>query len=116
MASTSIPNAELIQAVLDGQVVQVTPGDGHWTDMDPNVAVATLVRAAPGLRFRRKPQALVAWFPIYRHEKEGVGVGNVYLDRAHVPRELPTGPVVRLPRHEPGPDTLESVTAVPEAP
>jgi len=116
MASSSIPNAELIQAVLDGHVVQVTPGDGHWTDMDPNVAVATLVRAAPGLRFRRKPQALVAWLPIYRNEKEGVGVGNVYLDRAHVPRELPTGPVVRLVRLELDPNTLDSVTAVSEAP
>jgi hypothetical protein len=116
MGSSTIPNAELIQAVLDGHVVQVTPGDGHWTDMDPNVAVATLVRAAPGLRFRRKPQALVAWVPIYRHEKEGVGLGNVYLDRAHVPRELPTGPVVRLVRLELDPNTLDAVTAVSEAP
>jgi hypothetical protein len=116
MASSSIPNAELIQAVLDGEVVQVSPGDGHWTDMDPNVAVATLVRAAPGLRFRRKAQALVAWLPVYRHEQGGVGMGNVYLDRAHVPRELPTGPVVRLVRLELDPNTLDAVTAVSEAP
>ena len=117
MASPSIPNAELIQAVLDGHVVQVTTGDaGHWTDMDPNVAVTTLVRAAPGLRFRRKPHALVAWLPVYRNDKDGVGIGNVYLDRSHVPRELPTGPVVRLLRLELDAQTLDSVTAVSEAP
>ena len=116
MATPSIPNAELIQAVLDGHVVQVTPGDGHWTDMDPGVAVATLVRAAPGLRFRRKPETLVAWLPIYRHETNGLGIGNVYLDRTHVPRELPTGPVVRLVRLELDPQTLESVTALSEPP
>lgn len=113
----SIPNAELIQAVLDGHTVQVSTGDsGHWTDMDPHVAVTTLVRAAPGLRFRRRPQALVAWLPIYRHEKEGVGIGNVYLDRSHVPRELPAGPVVRLLRLELDAQTLDSVSAVCEAP
>jgi len=117
MASPSIPNAELIQAVLDGHVVQVTTGDGgHWTDMDANVAVTTLVRAAAGLRFRRKPNALVAWLPVYRSEKDGVGIGNVYLDRSHVPRELPTGPVVRLLRLELDAQTLESVTAVSEEP
>ncbi|MGZ5180680.1 MAG: hypothetical protein ACXWC6_15315 [Ramlibacter sp.] len=116
MAVSSIPNAELIQAVLEGQVVQVTPGDGHWTDMDPAVAVATLVRAAAGLRFRLKPRAMVAWLPVYRHEKEGLGIGNAYLDREHVPRELPTGPVVRLIRLELDPNSLETVTAVSEAP
>jgi hypothetical protein len=117
MASPSIPNAELIQAVLDGHTVQVSTGDsGHWTDMDPNVAVTTLVRAAPGLRFRRKPQALVAWLPVYRTDQEGTGIGNVYLDRSHVPRELPAGPVVRLLSLELDAQTLDSVTAAIETP
>ena len=37
--------AEMIQAVLNGQVIQVTPNEGDgWTDMDPSVAITTLVR------------------------------------------------------------------------
>jgi hypothetical protein len=112
--NTNIPNAELIRAVLDGQVVQVTPNEDGWTDMDPNVAVATLVRAAPGLKFRLKPQSIVEWIPIYRG-KDGAGLGNIYVDRSRIPRELPAGPVVKVIRLELDAQTLEpvSVTAEP---
>ncbi|TFZ07660.1 hypothetical protein [Ramlibacter humi] len=114
MTLKDIPNADLIRAVLDGQVVQVTPNDDGWTDMDPAVAVATLVRGAPGLKFRLKPRSLVHWLPVYRG-KDGVGVGNVYLDRSRIPRELPAGPVVKVIRLELDAGTLEplSVTAEP---
>ena len=70
----NIPNAEMIQAVLNGQVIQVTPNEGDgWTDMDPSVAITTLVRSAPGLKFRVKPRTLVHWLPVYRHERDGAG-------------------------------------------
>ncbi|HYF19032.1 MAG TPA: hypothetical protein VEA40_14275 [Ramlibacter sp.] len=111
----NIPNAELIRAVLDGQVVQVTPNDDGWTDMDPAVAVATLVRAAPGLRFRLKPRTSVNWLPVYRGE-EGPMLGNVYIDRDRVPRQLPAGPVLRILRVELDPDTLEPLAVTSEAP
>lgn len=111
-----IPNAELIQAVLDGQIVQVTPNEDGWTDMDPAVAVATLVRSAPGLKFRLKPRSLVHWLPVYRHEKTGAGLGNVYVDRERVPRDLPAGRVVKLIRLELDADTLEPVSVTGEAP
>ncbi len=111
----NIPNAELIQAVLNGQVVQVTPNeDDGWTDMDPSVAVTTLVRAAPGLKFRLKPQTLVHWLPVYRHERDGAGIGNVYVDRSRVPRELPAGPVVKLLRLELDAETLEPISVTSE--
>lgn len=109
----NIPNAELIRAVLDGQVVQVTPNDDGWTDMDPSVAVATLVRAAPGLKFRLKPRSIVQWLPVYR-SKDGAGLGNVYIDRHRIPRELPAGPVVKLIRLELDADTLEPISASAE--
>lgn len=111
-----IPNAELIQAVLDGQVVQVTPNEDGWTDMDPAVAVATLVRSAPGLKFRLKPRSLVHWLPVYRHDKTGPGLGNVYVDRERVPRELPAGKVVKLIRLELDADTLEPLSVTGEKP
>jgi hypothetical protein len=111
-----VPNAELIQAVLDDQVVQVTPNDDGWTDMEPAVAVATLVRSAPGLKFRLKPKVLVHWLPVVRHEKNGPGLGNVYVDRDRVPRELPSGPVVRLIRLELDPNTLEPLAVTTEEP
>jgi hypothetical protein len=110
----NIPNAELIRAVLDGQVVQVTPNDDGWTDMDPSVAVATLVRAAPGLKFRLKPRSLVHWLPVYRG-KDGAGLGNVYVDRGRIPRELPAGPVVKVIRIELDANTLEPVSMVAES-
>lgn len=109
----NIPNAELIRAVLDGQVVQVTPNDDGWTDMDPSVAVATLVRAAPGLKFRIKPRSVVQWLPVYR-SKDGAGLGNVYVDRNRIPRELPAGPVVKLIRLELDAETLEPISASAE--
>lgn len=111
----NIPNADLIRAVLDGQVVQVTPNEDGWTDMDPAVAVATLVRSAPGLKFRLKPRSLVEWLPVYRGKDGRAGLGNVYVDRSRVPRELPAGPVVKVIRLELDADTLEpvSVTAEP---
>lgn len=112
----TIPNAELIRAVLDGQVVQVTPNDDGWTDMDPTVAVATLVRAAPGLKFRLKPRTLVHWLPVYRSQKNGAGIGNVYVDRTRVPRELPAGEVVKFIRLELDADSLEPVGVTTEAP
>jgi hypothetical protein len=111
-----IPNAELIQAVLDGQVVQVTPNEDGWTDMDPAVAVATLVRSAPGLKFRLKPRSLVHWLPVYRSGQAGAGIGNVYVDRERVPRELPAGKVVKLIRLELDADTLEPLSVTGEAP
>lgn len=111
-----IPNAELIQAVLNGQTVQVTPNEDGWTDMDPAVAVATLVRSAPGLKFRLKPRSLVHWLPVYRSDRSGAGLGNVYVDRERVPRELPAGKVVRLIRLELDADTLEPVSVTGEAP
>lgn len=114
--SPSVPNAELIRAVLDGEVVQVTPNDDGWTDMDPSVAVATLVRAAPGLKFRRKPRPVVSWLPVVRHPREGPLLGNVYADRGQVPRELPSGPVARLLRIELDPATLEPLSVRTEAP
>ncbi len=110
-----VPNADLIQAVLDGQVVQVTPNDDGWTDMDPAVAVATLVRSAPGLKFRLKPQSLVHWLPVYRGA-DGPGVGNVYVDRERVPRDLPGGPVVKLVRLELDAHTLEPLSVRSEEP
>lgn len=110
-----IPNAELIQAVLDGQIVQVTPNEDGWTDMDPAVAVATLVRSAPGLKFRLKPRSLVHWLPVYR-DKAGAGLGNVYVDRTRVPRELPAGKVIKLIRLELDADTLEPLSVTGEAP
>ncbi|HYD76031.1 hypothetical protein [Ramlibacter sp.] len=111
----NIPNAELIQAVLNGQVVQVTPNDDDgWTDMDPTVAVATLVRSAPGLKFRIKPQTLVHWLPVYRNAREGAGIGNVYVDRSRVPRELPAGPVVKLLRLELDSESLEPISVTSE--
>lgn len=112
--NTDIPNAELIRAVLDGQVVQVTPNEDGWTDMDPHVAVATLVRAAPGLKFRLKPRSIVEWLPVFRG-KDGAGLGNVYVDRNRIPRELPAGPVVKVIRLELDAETLEplSVSAEP---
>ena len=113
MNTTNIPNAELIRAVLDGQVVQVTPNDDGWTDMDPSVAVATLVRAAPGLKFRIKPRSLVHWLPVYRG-KDGAGLGNVYVDRSRIPRELPAGPVVKVIRIELDAGTLEPVSVSAE--
>ena len=113
----NIPNPELIQAVLHGQVVQVTPNnDEGWTDMDPSIAVATLVRNAPGLRFRLKPKMLVSWLPIYRHAQNGAGIGNVYVDRDRVPRELPAGPVVKFIRLELDAQTLEPVSVTTESP
>ena len=114
--NVNVPNAELIQAVLNGEVVQVTPNDDGWSDMDPTVAVATLVRAAPGLKFRIKPRSLVHWLPVYRHEREGAGLGNVYLDRERVPRQLPAGPVVKLLRVELDADTLEPLSLTSEEP
>jgi hypothetical protein len=111
-----VPNAELIRAVLDGQVVQVTPNDDGWTDMEPSVAVATLVRSAPGLKFRLKPRTLVHWLPVVRHAKNGPGLGNVYVDRDRVPRELPSGQVVRLIRLELDPNTLEPLGVTTEEP
>lgn len=111
--NTPIPNAELIRAVLDGQVVQVTPNEDGWTDMDPTVAVATLVRAAPGLKFRLKPRSLVQWLPVYRG-KEGAGLGNVYVDRSRIPRDLPAGPVVKVLRLELDAETLEPVSVSAE--
>ncbi len=94
----SIPNADLIQAVLDGQVVQVSPGGDHaWTDMDPAVAVTTLVRAAPGLRFRLRPRAVVAWIPLVR-TPEGLVPGAPVPSRDDIPQQLPEGPVVRVLR------------------
>jgi hypothetical protein len=110
-----VPNAELIRAVLDGQVVQVTPNEDGWTDMDPTVAVATLVRAAPGLKFRLKPRSVVQWLPVYRSGKDGAGLGNVYVERSRIPRELPAGPVVKVIRLELDAESLEpvSVTAEP---
>jgi hypothetical protein len=113
MNELNIPNAELIRAVLDGQVVQVTPNEDGWTDMDPAVAVATLVRAAPGLRFRLKPRTVVGWLPVYRGE-QGAMLGNVYADRDRVPAELPAGPVLRILRLELDPDTLEPVSVASE--
>ncbi len=111
----NIPNAELIQAVLNGQVVQVTPTDNEgWTDMDPSIAITTLVRAAPGLKFRLKPRTLVHWLPVYRNEREGAGLGNVYLDRSRVPRELPAGPVVKLLRLELDAESLEPISVTSE--
>jgi len=112
----NIPNADLIRAVLEGQVVQVTPNEDGWTDMDPSVAIATLVRAAPGLKFRLKPRSLVHWLPVYRDGARGAGVGNVYVDRGKVPRELPAGPVVKLIRLELDADTLEPVSVTTELP
>ena len=105
----NIPNAELIRALLDGQVVQVTPNEDGWTDMDPTVAVATLVRAAPGLKFRLKPRSLVQYLPVYRG-KDGAGLGNVYVDRNRIPRELPAGPVLKVLRIELDAGTLEPVS------
>lgn len=116
VSQQNIPNADLIRAVLEGQVVQVTPNDDGWTDMDPAVAVATLVRSAPGLRFRLKPKALVNWLPVVRNEREGPSLGNVYADRDRVPRELPAGPVVRIVRLELDPETLEPVSVTSEPP
>jgi hypothetical protein len=112
--NTNVPNADLIRAVLDGQVVQVTPNEDGWTDMDPSVAVATLVRAAPGLKFRLKPRTIVEWLPVFKG-KDGAGLGNVYVDRSRIPRELPAGPVVKVIRLEVDAESLEplSVTAEP---
>jgi hypothetical protein len=110
----NIPNAELIRAVLDGQVAQVTPNEDGWTDMDPTVAVATLVRAAPGLKFRLKPRTLVQWLPVYRKGSDSAGLGNVYVDRAHIPRDLPAGPVVKVIRLELDAETLEPLSATAE--
>ncbi|HEY1230321.1 MAG TPA: hypothetical protein VGF26_23680 [Ramlibacter sp.] len=101
--------------MLDGRTVQVTPNDDGWTDMDPSIAIQTLVRAAPGLKFRLKPRAVVSWLPVVR-QKEGVAVGNVYVDRDRVPRELPSGPVVKLIRLELDPNTCEMVSATAEQP
>ena len=109
MNDSNIPNADLIRAVLDGQIVQVTPNEDGWTDMDPTVAVATLVRAAPGLKFRLKPRSLVQWLPVYRGS-QGAGLGNVYVDRNRIPRELPAGPVVKVLRVELNAETLEPVS------
>ena len=109
----NIPNAELIRAVLDGQVVQVTPNDDGWTDMDPAVAVATLVRSAPGLKFRLKPHSIVEWIPIYRG-KDGAGLGNLYVDRSRIPRDLPAGPVVKVIRLELDAQSLEPVSVTSE--
>lgn len=114
--NAKIPNADLIQAVLDGQVVQVTPNEDGWTDMDPAVAVATLVRSAPGLKFRLKPRSLVHWLPVYRDDRTGAGIGNVYIDRERVPRELPAGKVVKLIRLELDADTLEPLSVTGELP
>ncbi|HZY20230.1 MAG TPA: hypothetical protein VFE82_17300 [Ramlibacter sp.] len=110
-----IPNADLIQAVLDGKVVQVTPNEDGWTDMEPGAAIVTLVRAAPGLRFRVKPRAVVNWLPVVRHESEGAALGNVYVDRGLIPRELPSGPVVKVIRLELDPNTLEPVSVRTES-
>ena len=109
--ATTVPNAELIQAVLDGQIVQVTPNEDGWTDMDPGVAIATLVRAAPGLRFRRKPQPVVRWLPLARTPGDGtVEVGPVYADTSEVPADLGGVPVLRLLRLELDPLTLEPLS------
>ena len=113
--TSPIPHADLVQAVLDGQTVQVTPGEDGWTDMDPAIAIQTLVRAAPGLKFRLKPRSLVSWLPVVK-QKEGVAVGNVYVDRDRVPRELPSGPVVKLIRLELDPNTLEPMGVSAEQP
>lgn len=113
--TSSIPHPDLIQAVLDGKTVQVTPNEDGWTDMEPSVAIQTLVRSAPGLRFRLKPKAVVSWLPVIR-QQEGVAVGNVYVDRDRIPRELPAGPVVKLIRLELDPNTLEPVSVSAEAP
>ena len=110
----NIPNADLIRAVLDGQVVQVTPNEDGWTDMDPSVAVATLVRAAPGLKFRLKPRSLVQWLPVYRTGDGGAGLGNVYVDRSRIPRELPAGPVVKVIRIELDAESLEPSSVTTE--
>jgi hypothetical protein len=110
-----IPHADLIQAVLDGKTVQVTPNEDGWTDMEPSIAIQTLVRSAPGLKFRLKPKAVVNWLPVVK-QKEGVAVGNVYLDRDRVPRELPAGPVVKLIRLELDPNTLEPTSVTAEQP
>jgi hypothetical protein len=114
MPNMNIPNAELIRAVLDGQIVQVTPNEDGWTDMDPSIAVATLVRAAPGLKFRLKPNSIVHWLPVYRHKDGAAGLGNVYVDRNRIPRELPAGPVVKLIRLELDAETLEPISASAE--
>ncbi|MBK0391885.1 hypothetical protein [Ramlibacter algicola] len=95
-----IPNADLIRAVLDGQVVQVTPGGDHaWTDMDPAIAVSTLVRAASGLRFRLKPRSVIAWIPLLR-TPEGLVPGAPVPTREEIPAHLPEGPVARVLRLE----------------
>ncbi|TFZ06103.1 hypothetical protein EZ313_05510 [Ramlibacter henchirensis] len=111
--NTNVPNADLIRAVLDGQVVQVTPNEDGWTDMDPSVAVATLVRAAPGLKFRLKPRTIVEWLPVFKG-KDGAGLGNVYVDRSRIPRELPAGPVVKVIRLELDAESLEPLSATAE--
>lgn len=115
MQDDHIPNADLIRAVLDGQVVQVTPNDDGWTDMDPTVAVATLVRAAPGLKFRLKPRSLVHWLPVVKDKHHNATLGNVYVDRKQVPKALPSGEVVRLVRLEIDADSLEPVSVTSEA-
>ena len=95
-----IPNADLIRAVLDGQVVQVTPGgENAWTDMDPAIAVSTLVRAAAGLRFRLRPRSVVAWIPLLR-TPEGLVPGTPVPTREEIPAHLPEGPVARVLRLE----------------
>ena len=111
----NIPHADLIQAVLDGKTVQVTPNEDGWTDMEPSIAIQTLIRSAPGLKFRLKPKSVVSWLPVVK-QKEGVAVGNVYVDRDRVPRELPAGPVVKLIRLELDPNTFEPVSATAEQP
>jgi hypothetical protein len=94
-----VPNADLIRAVLEGQVVQVSPGGDTWTDMDPAIAVATLVRAASGLRFRLKPHSVVAWIPLVR-TSHGLVPGAPVPTREEIPARLPEGPVARVLRLE----------------
>lgn len=68
---TSIRNADLIRAVLDGKEVQKSIEDGRWFNYQhtPEDLITNLMWANSGEKFRIKPELVVVWVPSWAYTR-----------------------------------------------
>lgn len=119
MSEHTIPNADLIRAILDGKVVQKRyPGVGEWRDAAPAASIETLASGSLDYEFRIKPETVVHWHAITRHHNDRTTITGDFIGCDNPERSARgwagkhNGKVLRLELS----DTLEVISVRTEEP
>lgn len=119
-APDTVPQADLIRAVLDGKPVQwqrVDHPEDAWADMPSPAGTLVALVMSRDRRFRLKPESVVRWGVVYRAEDfpGTICIVHVYFE-ADAREDAKGKQSAKVLRIELDPDTLDVISATTEAP